>query len=778
MQILAIPGFYLVYGHIRKFRTVVTQHYLTKDYFYFTMGGFFSKRLMMTWGRPIQVAIKSLVILFPLILRWVFWSEKILPENGRRGGRIVTAPEKRQQQCCLLSIVLLLVVFCGSTAVYGEIVDFSVTRVEPAFGGKAFGKWGRYLRIRGVATGLLDPSDPRNTVIVDLDKAPVDHNGLVKYKVDVVIMRPEQGGNGSLVYSVTNRSRFMDLYFFNWNREYRFASNQLAVEDAGDGLVMNEGFTFVWSAWDGSIQPGDGVLVADFPVALADSKPLEGMNLVEFSDTGTEAVFTAKLSHPVADQDTTRAILTVRQFEADARKMPGDLHFSYENDETLTINRPAGFDSGAIYEFIYPAFDITRIKGSNGKVIDKNGIFGIGFAGIRDLVSFLRHDETQRNPASEVGINRALIYGYSQSGRMIKDFIYEGFNEDEKGRIVFEGAMPSASGAARSYINWRFAKPGNYTTQHRWHLQPGDHFPFTYGVIHDPITGKSDGILNKCGRTETCPKIMHVDTGSEIRDRRASLVVTDPLGQKDLVLPGNVRVYWLASSTHIPFNFRDLSTTSKRRPGQYGVEVKNLTSPVDIRPAQRALLLALDSWIANGTRPPESSYGKINDGTLVSMNDIIADFPSPIPGFTFTANYNAIQQTDYVLTDDPLNPYRLGSSYKVLFSAIDEIGNEIPGIQLPRVANPIGTYTGWNPREAGHGENDLAEAFGSWAPLTDTRESRLKTGDSRLSLEERYGGHDEWVARVRHSANELVRKGYLLPRDRDTIVAQAVQQEF
>ena len=203
----------------------------------------------------------------------------------------MTVPEMRQQQYCLLPLVLLLSVLCTCTSVNGEIVNVAVTKVAPAFGGKAFGEWGRYLKIRGVATGLLDPSDPRNKVIVDLDKAPVDHNGLVKYKVDVVIMRPEQGGNGSLVYSVTNRSRFMDLYFFNWNREYRFASNQLAVEDAGDGLVMKEGFTFVWSAWDGSIQPGDGVLVADFPVALADSRPLEGMNLVEFSDTGTEACF-------------------------------------------------------------------------------------------------------------------------------------------------------------------------------------------------------------------------------------------------------------------------------------------------------------------------------------------------------------------------------------------------------------------------------------------------------------------------------------------------------
>jgi len=664
------------------------------------------------------------------------------------------------------------------TGVHAEIVDFSVTKVEPAFGGKSFGKWGKYQKIRGVATGLLNPAVSQNGVIVDLDKAPVDENGLVKYTVDVVILRPERGGNGSMVYSVINRGRFMDLYFFNWNSQYRFASNQLAIKDAGDGLMMEEGFTFVWSAWDGSIQPSDGVLVADFPVAQVAGSPIQGLNLVEFSDTGTDPVFEVELSHPAATLDPSRATLTVRQFEADGRSTPGDLRFMYQDDETLKINRPDGYDSGAIYEFIYPAYDLTRIKATDGKIIDENGIFGIGFASIRDTVSFLRHEKSDKNPVSGLGIKRAIIFGYSQSGRVIKDFIYQGFNEDESGSPVFEGAMPSVSGAARSFVNWRFAKPGYYSTQHRWHLQPGDQFPFSYGVIQDPVSGKADGILKKCSVSQTCPKVMHVDSGTEVRGRRSSLVVTDPLGERDLVLPENVRIYWLASSTHIPLNFLELSRSSERRTAAPGVEVKNLTSPVDIRPVQRALLLALDQWIATGKNPPKSSYGKIADGTLVQMDRIVEDFPCRVPGFTFTANYNSVRRTDYVLKKDPLNPYKLGDYYSVLFSAVDEIGNEIPGIQLPRVANPIGTYTGWNPRAVGHAENDLAESYGSWAPLAVSKKERLKTGDTRPSLQELYSGHEEWVNKVRLSADQLVEKRFLLPRDRDTIVAQALRQEF
>jgi len=542
---------------------------------------------------------------------------------------------------------------------------------------------------------------------------------------------------------------------------------------------MEEGFTFIWSAWDGGVQPGAGRMVADFPVAQIGSEPIVGTNLAEFTDTGTAAVFTVELPQPAANLDVNQASLTVRQLEGDARTIPGDMSFAYLDDDTLEITRPAGFDSGAIFEFIYPAFDLTRIKNASGDVVDENGVFGIGFASVRDLTSFLRHENNSKNPLYGGMIDRALIYGYSQAGRMIKDFIYLGFNEDESGRMVFDGAMPVVSGSARTFVNSRFAKPGNFTTQHRWHLQPGDQFPFSYGVINDPVSGATDGILKRCLESATCPHVVHIDTGSEIRNRRASLVVTDPLGTEDLELPDNVRVYWPSSSTHIPFDFVTFSTDLVRIPGLFGGEaVKNYTSPIDQRPVQRALLLALDEWVSDGTPPPESKHGLISDGTLVSMSDIVAQFPSPIPDFTFTANFNEIRQSDYVLQADPLNPYLLGDSYNVLFSAVDEDGNQIPGIRLPRVENPIGTYAGWNPRDAGHAENDLSANSGGWAPLAVTLEERLGTDDPRLSLEERYGSRGDWVSKVARTANDLVRQRYLLPEDRAKIISEAAHQRL
>ena len=160
----------------------------------------------------------------------------------------------------------------------GEITDFIVTNIEPAFGGAKFGRSGQYIKIEGVAKGVLDPNDPLNSVIVDLDKAPINDDGLVEYSVEVVIAKPERHGNGSLIYSVLNRGRKLDLYFFNWIPEIRFFTNSLVAEDIGDGLAMEEGFTFVWSAWDGGVQPGAGRMVADFPVAQIGGEPIVGRN--------------------------------------------------------------------------------------------------------------------------------------------------------------------------------------------------------------------------------------------------------------------------------------------------------------------------------------------------------------------------------------------------------------------------------------------------------------------------------------------------------------------
>src|SRR5690606_21404782 len=186
------------------------------------------------------------------------------------------------------------------------------------------------------------------------------------------------------------------------------------------------------------------------------------------------------------------------------------------------IERPAGFEGGAIYEFIYEARDPI--------------VMGLGFAAMRDAISFLRYETADRdgtpNPLLVEGRlpTWAISLGISQSGRTLRDMLYQGFNADLEGRIVFDGMHPDIAGSRKTFTNYPFSQPGRWQRQHEDHLFPGDQFPFTYGILTDPLSGRTDGILARCLETDTCPKIVHTDGEAELWQARASLVVTDPLG--------------------------------------------------------------------------------------------------------------------------------------------------------------------------------------------------------------------------------------------------------
>ena len=135
---------------------------------------------------------------------------------------------------------------------------------------------------------------------------------------------------------------------------------------------------------------------------------------------------------------------------------------------------------------------------------ERGALMGLAFASTRDVIAFLRREATDAAgnpnplaPGGEPAIEHAYALGISQSGRFLRDLLYQGFNEDEQGRIVFDGIVPHVAGSRKMFTNARFAQPGRYARQHEAHLTPGDQFPFTYGVLTDPITGKTDGILRR-----------------------------------------------------------------------------------------------------------------------------------------------------------------------------------------------------------------------------------------------------------------------------------------
>ena len=438
-------------------------------------------------------------------------------------------------------------------------------------------------------------------------------------------------------------------------------------------------------------------------------------------------------------------MLTVCRTQIASRMTPDDLTWRYVSATEIEISRPAGFDGGAIYELTYTARDPI--------------VMGLGFAAMRDVISFLRYDDVDslgsRNPLAFEGLpSIAISIGVSQSGRFLRDLLYQGFNEDVSGRIVFDGLHPSIAGARKTFTNYQFSQPGRWQKQHEDHLYPGDQFPFTYVTLTDPVSGRTDGLQDKCAASDTCPKIVHSDGEAELWQARASLVVTDPLG-KDVELPENVRVYLLSGTQHGGGDGVHATVPSR------GI-CQNLNNPLALGQTRVALSIALYEWIAKGIEPPASRFPTVASGALVKAADV--QFPD-IPGVTYSGSYNPLH-----LHDHRTLPPTPGDPYQVLVGQVDADGNMTEGIRHPNLTVPIGTHTGWNLRREGFAGGAQCGGTGSFIPFAADRAEREATGDPRPSLQERYPDHAAYVRAIAEAADALLRARLLLRRDADAII--------
>ena len=332
-----------------------------------------------------------------------------------------------------------------------KVLKFEILRMEsPTFAGRTFGKVGTYDRIIARATIAVSPSDPHNSIIVDIDRAPRNAQGLVEAVSDVEILRPTIAANGNrrLFFEVANRGSKLGPALFN---DSSAATEPSKPTDDGNGFLMNHGFTLVWSGWQGDVPAGGGRLVFASPTV----PEVVGLSREEFIFDHMDSPVSAPLSYPAADLDPTRAKLTVRERVGDPRVAPADLSFNFEGANKISINRPAGFDAGAIYELVYLAKDPK--------------VMGLGFAATRDIISFLRNERADTSGAPNVlagSIDHAIGFGVSQSGRYLHDFLYLGFNADEADRPVFDGLMPHIAGGKKTFTNYRFGQPGRNVQQH------------------------------------------------------------------------------------------------------------------------------------------------------------------------------------------------------------------------------------------------------------------------------------------------------------------------
>ncbi|OWT80245.1 hypothetical protein CEY04_02185 [Achromobacter sp. HZ28] len=622
----------------------------------------------------------------------------------------------------------LLLATLGASA-HAEVIRFEVLQKSPAYDGRQFGDVGTYEKVTARATFVLDPTDPRNAVIADLDKAPRDAEGRVQATADVVLLRPSDPtrGNGTLLVDVPNRGRKIGQQLFDDAAK----PNSLDTGDAGNGFLERQGYTVAWIGWQADLPTKPGELGLKSPVLAGITGPVREELIFDDDKNPGKAT----LQWPLADP--LKLAVTVRQRWNDDRQTPPDMSVRATGAQTIEIQRPAkGYDAGALYEVTYTAKDPT--------------VLGLAFAATRDIAAFLRRDGSAENPLALNGkpsVQHAIGFGISQSGRFLRDFLHLGFNEDLEGRMVFDGLMPHVAGGRRTAVNVRFGLP-NRNARHP--QDPGwqvDAFPFTYATLTDPLSGRRDGLLLRCRLNATCPVIMQTDSEIEWWSSRASLVVTDLAGNQ-LDLPPDVRMYMLTGTPH----FSEPGESMRHRD-----TMALPVNPMHNGAVMRALLTDMQTWITTGKQPPSSRVPMRGQGTLVDASRAV---PTNIPGLPYAGIHGLASYIDSATVP----PRELGH-YPVFVPLADADGISIAGIRQLAVAVPRATYTGWNPRAEGYGPSALYPLYGAAVPFAATRAQRDDNHDPRLSLQERYPSDADYVGAVQTEADRLVAERLLLPED-------------
>jgi hypothetical protein len=679
----------------------------------------------------------------------------------------------------LVPCFVFLLTLSGAAANVGraEVVRMQIDRREPFAGGHVFGRSGPYEKLSGRLYLEVDPDDPANRRIADLALAPRNERGKVECWTDFFLLKPVDPlrGNRRVLYDVNNRGNKLALWTFNGAP----GNNPATLEDAGNGFLMRRGYSVLWCGWCADVMPdGTGRLLMGVPVARDHGKSITGKIHVEICVDEVDRKVSSRPffwspwgtsdAYPAVSLDNKTATLTVRAKRSEpAVEVPRDGWALARSEDGQVVPDPKslylkeGFRPGRLYDLVYTGKD-PRVS-------------GLGLAAIRDCVSFFRYAEKDRrgvgNPLAGT-VEYAYVFGISQSGRLIHHFLYDGFNSDEGGRMMFDGCLIHVAGAGKGLFNHRFGMATVYATHHQGNLSGSEFFPFTPMLQKDPITGQEGDTLARPRARGHVPKILFTQTSTEYWTRAASLLHTDVEGRRDLELDPHVRIYLVAGAQHLGGGPPDRGTCQNPR---------NILD--DRPPVLRAMLVALDRWVATGQEPPPSRCPRIDDGTLVDLETFRKSFPK-IPGAALPTGFYTPRRLDfgprwYAEGIADVVPPNVGSPYRALVPAVDADGNEVAGIRLPDVAVPLGTYSGWNLRAAQYGaEGMLAGLDGSYLAFARTPEERLQRGDPRPALLERYPTREAYLARMTEAALRLQQQGFVLEEDVVRILETASQRRL
>jgi hypothetical protein len=663
----------------------------------------------------------------------------------------------------LVSVPLLI--FCIVGLVDARVIRVEVTSRDAVLGGMPFGNAGSYERIVGRIYFAVPVGSPHNQRIVDLDKAVNLRNGEVEFSAEFVMVCPKdlKRGNGSMLLEVPNRGRAPIISLVN--------GGTLDLKDVGDAWLLRNGYRVASLGWQWDAT-GENALHLYAPIAKDQGRPITG--LLRGDITLAKPREDIPLGHyypvmpagiggteyPVAVPDDARNVLTVRDHPSAQRTLIPRSRWQFAHfvngrlePSNRHIHLDGGFQPGKIYEYVY--------------VVQDPVVAGLGFAAVRDFASYSKHD-----PEAIAPVARVIGEGISQNGRFLRDFLYQGFNADEQGRIALDGVLSHVSGAGVGSFNYRFCQPSRDSQPMSSVFWPTDIFPFTDLPEVDPVTGHKASLLDRAKAENVLPKIFFSYTSYEYWGRATSLIHTTPDGKRDMPISEDVRIYMYTGLQHFSAPFPPEKGTGD----MLGQQPQ---SPLSIKYFWRAMIANMDAWVRSNTPPSASKRPKISEGTLVPLKKY--KFPS-IPGVNrpkdiveawhleFGPNWRATG----ILT---LQPPKVGKPYRVLVPQSDADANDRGGIQLPAITVPLATYTGWNLRDPSIGAPNMPVSFeGSYLPFPKTAEERQRTGDPRKSIAERYSTKEDYLKLYQQAISGLVRERYILDEDRTALLRLGEQE--
>jgi len=635
------------------------------------------------------------------------------------------APPLRTSVLRLLRVTSALLLLAQPAI--AEVVGIDVRRRDDA---------GTHERIIARVRYAVDPALPANGRIADLAFAPRNAAGKVEFSGDLLLFlpKPSAAARGTVFLEVVNRGRDQSLALLSGARQRDLTPENWNL---GDRFLLEQGFTVAFLGWQFDVAAGDG-LGLEVPVA-----PVSGIvreSVVTVSRSGPEQAI--GLTHCAADPLQPDAVVTFRSaIEEPAQVLPRT-SWQFAPDG-CSVRTKDGFDGG-LNEVIY------RATGSP--------VAGLGLAAVRDFASYLKHgpaEATLRGGGPQVSrpalMRRVIGFGYSQSARFLREFVRDGFNQDERGRAAFDGLMIASAGAGGGSFNHRFASPGQAGNSVLSILRPVDLPPFG-----------DEGLLAAATAASVVPRIFYTFSSTEYWARAGSLTHTNEDGTADVPLAATSRLYFLAGTPHASGS---LPPAVQR--------TRHALNFAEQRWVLRALLVALDRWVTSGIEPPPSRYPTVARVELVPREAV--RFPQ-VASMPFAGYMPGVWRMDFgpqfpaarVITQEPP---ALGRPYPVLVPQVNADGNDQGGIPMPEVAVPLGTHTGWNISTFPLSSlRYLAGLVGSFEPFARTRAEREQAGDPRRSIEERYSSRQDYLEQLTRAAAVLVRERFLLEADAASVV--------